>query len=268
MPIPQNEVDRYQEAITKALAGSSLSTWQRSFLANMHDRFTKDGTRTRLSDKQFAKLKETLAPYLQPREVPTRAPTQKKNLSFRPKPRRSLPSLRTVVRRTRTSLRSAILLIILVAGGLGAILSGPDYSGSDSRSAPTSRTVFTSANDFRVTDGDTVHLIGAATGTRLVGFNTPETFQPRCNRGLALGERATFRLKELIMQSGRVELRLVQCACEPGTQGTERCNFGRSCGVLRVDGHDVGDILIAEGLAARFRCGRTSCPPTPRPWCE
>ena len=65
----------------------------------------------------------------------------------------------------------------------------------------------------------------------------------------------------------RPELSLVECACAAGTQGTDRCNFGRSCGVLRVDGRDVGDILIAEGLAAPFQCGRTSCPRLPRPWC-
>lgn len=267
MPFPQNEVDRYYEAISKALAGSLLNAWQRSFLTNMHDRFTKDGTRTKLSDKQFAMLKKTLAPYLQVREAPTRAPTRKKNKSFRPRPRKSSLSRRIGLRWAKSSLRATILLIALVAGGLMAVLSGPGSTDGDPRNTPTSRTVFTSANDFRVTDGDTVQLIGAATGTRLVGFNTPETFQPRCNRGLALGVGATSRLKELIRQSGSVELRLVQCACKPGTHGTKKCNFGRSCGILRVDGHDVGDILIAEGLAARFRCGQTSCPPTPRPWC-
>lgn len=54
----------------------------------------------------------------------------------------------------------------------------------------------------------------------------------------------------------------------PGTEGTSLCNYGRSCGTLRAGGRDVGSILKDEGLAVAFVCGRTSCPPTPRPWCS
>lgn len=32
-------------------------------------------------------------------------------------------------------------------------------------------------------------------------------------------------------------------------------------------GRDVGDILIAEGLAVPFVCGPTRCPKKPHPWC-
>jgi hypothetical protein len=46
------------------------------------------------------------------------------------------------------------------------------------------------------------------------------------------------------------------------------CNHGRACGTLRSNGRDVGAILIAEGLAVPFVCGATSCPKTPRPWCQ
>ena len=118
-----------------------------------------------------------------------------------------------------------------------------------------------------LTDGDTIRLHGEKKGTRLVGFNTPETFKPTCDRGLELGRRATARLKELVA-TAKLELKKIPCACEPGTEGTDACNFGRSCGILRADGRDVGQILISEGLAAPFRCGLTSCPPTPRPWCD
>ena len=119
---------------------------------------------------------------------------------------------------------------------------------------------------FTVTDGDTIRILGRSNGTRLVGFNTPETFQPRCQREQDLGMRATARLKELVNNS-EMELSEVPCACAPGTHGTDACNFGRSCAVLRVNGRNVGDILISEGLAVRFTCGRTSCPPMRRPWC-
>ena len=37
-------------------------------------------------------------------------------------------------------------------------------------------------DQFTVTDGDTIHVIGEAKGTRLVGFNAPETYEARCDR--------------------------------------------------------------------------------------
>jgi micrococcal nuclease len=120
---------------------------------------------------------------------------------------------------------------------------------------------------FTITDGDTIHLNGAAKGTRLVGFNAPETRDARCDKERELGDRASERLEQMVMDSS-LDLTKVACSCKPGTEGTNHCNFGRSCATLRADGRDVGEILIAEGLAVPFRCGATSCPPTPRPWCE
>jgi hypothetical protein len=61
-------------------------------------------------------------------------------------------------------------------------------------------------------------------------------------------------------------LEFVRCACPPETEGTDACNFGRSCGALRIDGNDVASILIAEGLARPFRCGSFSRPNRPS-WC-
>ncbi|WP_237358539.1 thermonuclease family protein [Rhizobium etli] len=119
---------------------------------------------------------------------------------------------------------------------------------------------------FTVTDGDTVHILGERAGTRLVGFNTPETFSPQCNDERELGNRAKSRLKELV-NLPNVQLTKVACACRAGTEGTDECNYGRTCGVLKVDGRDVGQILIAEGLAVPFICGGDRCPGTPRPWC-
>jgi hypothetical protein len=41
---------------------------------------------------------------------------------------------------------------------------------------------------------------------------------------------------------------------------------GRACGVLTVDGEDVGDTLMSENLAHPLVYGRYSCP-RPQPWC-
>ena len=80
------------------------------------------------------------------------------------------------------------------------------------------------------------------------------------------GDRATFRLRQLVA-GGDLDLERVACACRTGTERTPRCNYGRSCGVLRVRGQDVGAMLIAEGSAHAFVCGRTSCPAR-EPWFE
>ena len=124
-----------------------------------------------------------------------------------------------------------------------------------------------SPSSIRVIDGDTIHVAGRGENTRLVGFNAPETRGQICMAERTLGTRATARLRSLVTL-GDLDLSFAACACPRGTELTDRCNYGRSCAVLRSRGRDVGDILIAEGLAVPFVCGETSCPKTPRPWCE
>ena len=115
-----------------------------------------------------------------------------------------------------------------------------------------------------VIDGDTVRWQGHT--VRLVGIDTPETGdRARCQSERSKGDRATARLRELIA-TGTVTLDLVRCSCRAGTEGTKACNFGRSCGVLLVDGRDAGSTLIAEGLARRYACQSASCPPRGS-WC-
>jgi endonuclease YncB( thermonuclease family) len=114
-----------------------------------------------------------------------------------------------------------------------------------------------------VLDGDTIRVAGET--FRLVGFDAPETYRARCASERELGNRATFRLRQLVATGG-VDLERVPCACRIGTEGTPRCNYGRSCGVLKARGQDVGSLLIVEGLARTYVCGRTSCPPR-EPWC-
>jgi len=112
-------------------------------------------------------------------------------------------------------------------------------------------------------DGDTIRVAGET--FRLVGFDAPETYRAQCPAERELGNRATFRLRQLIAAGG-LDLKKVPCACHPGTEGTPRCNYGRSCAVLRARGQDVGALLIAEGLAHAYVCGLTSCPRREE-WC-
>jgi micrococcal nuclease len=120
---------------------------------------------------------------------------------------------------------------------------------------------------IHVVDGDTIRLQGQRQAIRLVGFNAPETQGAACPRERAVGLRATARLIDLI-DDGPATLQIVPCACPAGTQGTDRCNYGRKCGILAIEGVDVGKTLIAEGLAVPFVCSGTRCPATPRPWCD
>lgn len=119
------------------------------------------------------------------------------------------------------------------------------------------------SSEIRVTDGDTILAHGKV--YRLVGFNAPETFKARCADERTLGVKARARLQALI-NAGALDLTEVQCSCAPGTEGTQSCNYGRSCATLKANGIDVGQTLIKEGLAEVYVCGRYRCPKR-RDWC-
>src|SRR5262249_37009821 len=121
-------------------------------------------------------------------------------------------------------------------------------------------------DDIYVLDGDTIAVFKMQPNVRLVGFNAPETDRARCPRERDLGIRAKDRLRALV-GAGKLTFEYVVCSCPVKTQGTFACNYGRDCGTLKSNGHDVGAILISDGLAVPFICGATSCPKTPRPWC-
>jgi endonuclease YncB( thermonuclease family) len=117
---------------------------------------------------------------------------------------------------------------------------------------------------IEVVDGDTIRAGGRT--FRLVGFDTPEMgSRSRCESGRTLAAAASRRLRHLIAGGG-LDFERVACSCRPGTEGTPACNHGRLCGTLSARGHDVGAILISEGLARPFVCGPRSCPPQ-QAWC-
>ncbi|ANL42373.1 thermonuclease family protein [Rhizobium phaseoli] len=249
--------------IEAALRRPNLTAWQRTFLADIHARLERSGGQARLSDKQWRKIFEILG------RPGTAAPSRSPVVPFprfRRQHRKTLaPSFSRVGRRLKWRFRNLVIGFLFIAA-VAIAQQVFEFGQGQFQSAPA--TARTSLNqEFTVTDGDTVHVVGEAAGTRLVGFNTPEKFSPQCEYERQQGERASARLRELVA-GGSTQLTKVACACAAGTEGTSKCNHGRSCGTLLVDGKDVGSILISEGLAVPFVCGTMKCPPTPRPWCR
>lgn len=88
-----------------------------------------------------------------------------------------------------------------------------------------------------ITDGDTLRLNGVT--HRLYGIDAPETKQV-CADGWPAGSLATTRL-QLLIGGGNV-------VCEKRDQD----RYGRTVAVCRVNGEDLGAILVQEGLAWAF----------------
>ncbi|WP_349963474.1 thermonuclease family protein [Rhizobium sp. ZPR3] len=255
------EITLFRNRIDDILRNGQPTRWQRQFLYDMQQKFVHYGVRTRLTEKQLSMLRRLTDPpstsvvQLAQRRPPSPIATQRKSQ------RRSYGYRSLQVK--------AVLFLVL----LMAVLVNSVFYGGISFLWPSSGSEHTSIEltsqfaiqSFSITDGDTIRM-DDGTRVRLVGFNAPEVFHPRCSREAVLGNKATERVKQLVA-SGSSTVTKVECSCKPGTEGTDRCNYGRSCGILKVDGKEVGQTLIAEGLAVSFVCGRTGCPSTPSPWC-
>ena len=118
---------------------------------------------------------------------------------------------------------------------------------------------------IQVIDGDTIIVNGKT--VHLIGFIAPETYDAQCKAERELGNKAANRLRELILAGG-LEYSPVMCPCPAATLGKLFCNFVRTCGTLKTNGRDVGDILVEEGLAATYSCRSGGCPKTTRIWCN
>jgi len=172
------------------------------------------------------------------------------------RPRRPNILLRTISRYQLVELCVMIGAIFLLWGGsslgkLQGVMSQAPSAGLES---------------FRIEIIDGASIRSGGQVYRLVGFDTPESGNnAKCPHERALSAGATRRLRELVA-GGEFDLRRIPCACPRGSEGTGQCNYGRFCGTLKVRGQDVGAILIAEGLAERYVCTKTSCPPR-KSWC-
>ena len=96
-----------------------------------------------------------------------------------------------------------------------------------------------SSSAFIVIDGDTIRS-PAGVKYRLMGFDAPETYQARCDEELQLGLKAKARMEQLIA-SGTA--RLIEHRLD---------KYGRTLAELTIDGNDVAETMISEGLARPY----------------
>ena len=103
--------------------------------------------------------------------------------------------------------------------------------------------------EIRVWDGDSIRLgtTRQSEAVRIFNIDAPE-IEGQCAYETDLALQSKIRLAGLL-NGQRVEIL---------RQGTDR--YGRTLAAIRVEGRDVGDILVGEGLA-RTWAGRRE------PWC-
>lgn len=104
-----------------------------------------------------------------------------------------------------------------------------------------------------VTDGDTVTIAGDR--IRIANIDAPELRRAKCDAEHRLAEIAKTRMADLL-RSGEIEVHVG----DP-KDGRTKDRHGRTLATITVDGKDVGEIMIAEGLARPWEGKR-------KPWCE
>lgn len=119
-------------------------------------------------------------------------------------------------------------------------------------SAETPSRARVATDRIRVIDGDTMEDMRDEITYRVVNIDTPETgSRARCTAERELGNRATRAARTLVADARRLEFR--------PTGRIDR--YGRSIAFVLIDGRDMGETLIAEGLARPWRGRR-------EPWCD
>ena len=100
---------------------------------------------------------------------------------------------------------------------------------------------------FRVVDGDTVSMVCPEDGmmsARLLGFDTPEKYAPKCFAEFVAAEKASWALRTLIQKATRLKME---------QEGTDQ--YGRALVRLELDGVDVAREMIRAGHGRTYGGG-------------
>jgi endonuclease YncB( thermonuclease family) len=100
-----------------------------------------------------------------------------------------------------------------------------------------------------IVDGDTIGLhcpgkIGIVSG-RILGFDTPEIFSPRCLSETVRGVVAKWDLRLALWHADTIGV---------GRRGHDR--YGRELVLVSVDGQDIATRMIGAGVARPYGGGR------------
>lgn len=131
---------------------------------------------------------------------------------------------------------AGVFMLVFVGGLLWPLSELPVPEPRDADRTPR-------AHVARVIDGDTFELAGGER-VRILNIDAaemPPGSQCGAERDLALAAKA--RLSEVVRQG---EVTLVR-------EGRDRDRYDRQLRRVRVDGQDVGDLLVREGLAQPWR---------------
>lgn len=157
------------------------------------------------------------------------------------------PKPRLVVSRPRRRPLSTTKLLAACGAVFAVVLS----VGLTLPIALPQHTPASSTRIVRVIDGDTVVIAGGER-VRILNIDTAEMPpRSRCAAEERLALAAKARLSQLVQSSDEVVL---------SSTGRDRDPYGRQLRLVRLDGVDVGDQLVREGLAKRWRGRRAQ-------WC-
>jgi micrococcal nuclease len=151
--------------------------------------------------------------------------------------------------RSNLLLAAAVFALVLVAG----LFVIPALGDNPARAEPAEPArVEVSTHNIRVIDGDTLEDMREDVTYRVVNIDTPETGpRARCDAERNLGNRATEMVRALVSGASQMEMR--------ETGRIDR--YGRTIAFVLIDGRDLGETLIAEGVARPWRGRR-------EPWCD
>ena len=163
---------------------------------------------------------------------------------------------KAIVKRNRRhrckSFTSIVALSVILAVSDAVMIAAPAWS-EDTKVMVSTHVIFAKcAEGLRrtcVVDGDTLWIDSEK--IRIADIDAPEISTPQCASELALGERATERLIELV-NIGPFEIKRL------GDRDEDR--YGRKLRVLLRDNRSLGDVLVSEGLARTWSSRRM-------PWC-
>jgi endonuclease YncB( thermonuclease family) len=155
---------------------------------------------------------------------------------------RSAFLIRQQRRRTRRLAQLITLVVTIGVGTIASTLFGPERSepipGAEYR---TYQLCGWRNRRNCVIDGDTIRHEGVK--IRLADIDAPEISTPKCFCEHDLGQEAKRRLLELL-NGGPITI--------VPTRGSDADRYGRKLRVILQNGHSVGGILVAEGLARRW----------------